>query len=479
MANDDAPRGRSSQVDAVALFSVMWALAAAWHLLGNPVSAPQWAQGLVAVGVGMVLVRPGAPVPLAVLAAGGLAVMWEEAPFLSNHWLLAGFVNLAILLAVATGVVRRRPHDRADLADRLLPVARLSLLCFYAFAAFAKLNSDFFDRSVSCAPFFYKESTQSLGLDWLSFGGAAWVDWLAIVATTAIELSVPILLVRPSTRRAGVVVALVFHAVLALDRTHEFFDFSSLLFALFVLFLPATAGRWVVERVGSVRARLALADPRLPERTHLALVALPTTVAVLVALEVFSLDGARTVGWWSWQVYAVVVIGTTVRFLRQQRVRADVRLLPHHALFVLVPLLVVANGLTPYLEVKTGYGWNMYANLRTVDGDSNHFVVRATLPLTDEQADVVEIIDSSSLDLRWYVEHRYGLTWRQLRSYLAEHPEVSITYRRGLETVALRHASDRPELVEPVPEWRQKVQLFRSVDLESPERCVPVWGPVY
>ena len=41
--------------------------------------------------------------------------------------------------------------------------------------------------------------------------------------------------------------------------------------------------------------------------------------------------------------------------------------LPGPVAWVLVGL-VVANGLTPYLELKTAYGFNMYANLVTVAG---------------------------------------------------------------------------------------------------------------
>jgi hypothetical protein len=153
------------------------------------------------------------------------------------------------------------------------------------------------------------------------------------------------------------------------------------------------------------------------------------------------------------------------------------RLLPHHALFALVPLLVFANGLTPYLELKTGFGWNMYANLRTVDGESNHLIVRRTFPLTDVQADVVEILDTDSPALAYYAAHGYGLTWRQLRLYLAAHPDVRVTYQRGRATVALHRAADRPELVEPLPIWLEKLQLFRAIDLEDRERCLSVFGP--
>lgn len=473
----ERPIGRSNQADLLALFAVLWALASVWHLLGNTETAPAWAQGFLALGVGIVLLRPGAPVPLAVLALGGLLTMWEEAPVVGNHWLLAGFVNVSILLAVAVGAARRRSGDRTDLADRLFPAARLSLLAFYAFAGFAKLNSSFFDRSVSCAVHYLHESTGSIGLRWL-VGDRAWIEHGVIFATVAVELSIPLLLILRRTRAAGVLLGLVFHSVLAIDNAHQFFDFSAVLFALFILFLPPSSGTWVAERVGSIRARLALRHEGVPGRAHLALVAPPVITALLVAIDVVNPSRGVSLGWWSWQLYGVCAIATTVAFLRQRPVEAPSGYLrPHHVLFLVVPILVVFNGLTPYLELKTGYGWNMYANLQMVDGASNHLIVRRSLPLTDEQEDPVRIIDTNAAGLGGYVANEYALTWRQLRAYLAHHPDVRITYARGGEVVALQQASDRPELVEPVPVWREKVQLFRAIDLREPTRCMPTWGP--
>ena len=292
------------------------------------------------------------------------------------------------------------------------------------------------------------------------------------------ELSIPVLLVIRRTRHVGVVIGLLFHGVLAVDRTHQFFDFSSVLAALFVLFLPPSAGEWVAERIGSVRARLALRDERMPHTVHLALVAVPTTVGLLVALDAVDARTALDLGWWPWHLYLIACLVATLRYLRQRRPEPERGALRvHHAVFLLVPLLVVANGLTPYLELKTAYGWNMYANLRTVDGDSNHFVVRSTLPLTDEQADLVRIISTDDPGLALYAANDYALTWTQLRSYLSDRPGVRITYARGNATVALVHAADRPELVEPIAIWREKLLLFRAVDLDSPERCVPLFGP--
>ena len=95
----------------------------------------------------------------------------------------------------------------------------------------------------------------------------------------------------------------------------------------------------------------------------------------------------------------------------------------------------------------------------------------------DQQADLVEIISSDDPGLALYGERGYALTWTQLRIYTSQHPEVRVAYVRGNQWVSVRHASDRPELVEPVPVWREKLLLFRPVDLESPERCVPLFGP--
>lgn len=478
MSQDATPEARAARGDTLAVFSVLWALAAVWHLLGNPGSAPGWAQAAVAVGAGMVLLLPAEPLALAMLAATSLVLLWEEAPVVGNHWVLAGFVNGAVLLSMVAGALRGRLRDERDLADRLLPVARLCLLGFYAFAAFAKLNTAFFDRSVSCAVHYFRESTESLGLGELQLGGAGWLETAVIVGTAAVELAVPALLLARRTRNVGVVVAVAFHGILALDRSHQFFDFSSVLAALFVLFLPTAWGSWVRERVGSFRARLALRGEVLPTRVHLGLVVLPVVAGLLVAFDAVSPRAGLLTGWWPWQLASLVLLGSVVQFVRGPEARSTpVRMVPHHALFTIVPLLVVVNGLTPYLELKTGYGWNMYANLRTVDGETNHLLLPGTLPLTDAQEHVVEILRTDDAHLRTYAEGGYGLTWQQLRSYLSRNPDAGLTYRRDGATVTLEHASDDPALVAPLPTWLEKLQLFRAVDLREPERCTPTFGP--
>ena len=99
-----AARRRRTEVDALPLFSVLWALAA--HLA----PARQPAHGVAAWprsargrrGRGPLAAR--AVGPLAVLALGGRRhACGRRRPCSGNHWLLAALVDLALLLAVAVG----------------------------------------------------------------------------------------------------------------------------------------------------------------------------------------------------------------------------------------------------------------------------------------------------------------------------------------------------------------------------------------
>lgn len=468
-AADVAVPSDRSDVDRLAPFAALWALASLWHLLGNTLTSPAWAQALLVVAVVLVLHRPTSPTRLALHGFAGLVMVWEEAPVLGNHWLLAGFVNLCLVIACCT---TRSP---AAAARRFVPAARTSLLTFYAFAAFAKLNSAFFDRSVSCAVHYFRVAVDELGLGALRLDGAAGPEWAVIAVTAVVELSVVPLLLGRRTRAVGVALALTFHGALALDPAHPFYAFSAVLAPLFLLFLPESALRQVLAHAAELAERIGVRSPAAWRGAHLAGVTAAGVLGLMVVGRVLSPDGLRWLGWWTWQVASLLVVVLVVVVVGSHRAvgRADVRLRPA-ALLAVVPVLVAVNGLSPYLELKTGYSWNMYSNLQTVDGESNHLLVRRTLPLTDEQGSLVRIVRSSDPELSWYADAGYALTWRQLRTYLAAHPDASLTYERdGVERSA-DPASSVPELVDAPPTWQQKLQLFRAVDLSSPQRCLTV-----
>jgi hypothetical protein len=185
---------------------------------------------------------------------------------------------------------------------------------------------------------------------------------------------------------------------------------------------------------------------------------------------------------WAWVVFDVTVLLLVARFLLRPHPTPIERPLSFARTGVprwmaIVPVLVLLNGLSPYLELRTAYAFNMYANLQTADGDTNHFLVTRTVPLTDYQSDLVRIIDSSDAGLRLYSDARFDIPLLQLRDYLSHHPDVALTYvRRGVERHVARAAED-PSLVEPVPSWQSKLFAFRSLDQTEPARCQPSFLP--
>lgn len=462
------PAARIDASDTLTLFASLWAVAALFHVLGTSgaglglltePSVTGIAQALLASCAIWVLARPAHDLPLILLACLGLVTAWLEAPVMGSHWVLAGFVNLALLLAMTVGL-RRAGIDRAGVAELFLPVARWCLLLFYAFAAFAKLNTDFLDAATSCSTFFFGET----------FGPppAVGADLLPL-ATAVTELSIPLLLLVRRTRVAAVLLGLAFHSVIALDLVHPFYDFSAVLAALFLLFLPA---RFASSALGALRGR----------GTAFRHVWVCLAAVVLVAQWVgfvLAFAAGRLVLWLL--LDAIVLLGVAAWLVRHRgsatgAERPFALRGPRWAL-ALVPALLVVNGVAPYLELRTAYAFTMYSNLRMVDGASNHLLVRSSLPLAGRHTGLVTVLSTDDPGLDRYRQEGYLLPWDSVRAHLAEHPEVAVSYQRGGRTVVMERASDDPALVDAPPLLVRKLLGMRAVDGGERSRCQSAFLP--
>lgn len=463
----------------VLTFRCALAVAALFHLAGNfgvgVIVRSPWllpVQLLVGGAAVTVLLAPRRQAPVVVLCAAVLMSVWVEAPFLGNHWLLLGFVGLAHVLAVLVARSSSRGPVRVSAWETFVPVGRLVLLVAYGFAAFAKLNSGFLDPTTSCAVFYQDELVSSWGLDGLSVVGRDRAGLLVAVAAVCVELSVPVLLALRRTRRWGVLLGMTFHWFLALDLFQHFWDFSSVLFVCFLLFLDRhqharLLARWRVLRRG-------VPVPMRRAATAACLVAALVVTAAGALGEPAALRAVAVLtghlAWWVLGTGTLVLVALTLRSAgTTERLVGRVP-----GALLVVPALVLLNGLTPYLEVKTAYGWNMYSNLRTVAGESNHLLVTRTWDLRGEQVSRVTVLDAS--DPRLLEEDR-ELVWSEFREYAHDHAEESVTYeRRGVVHSAPSLASD-PATDGQVSLFSRKVLSFRAVDASGVERCQSTFGP--
>ena len=464
------------------LFALLWGAAAIFHNLGpsgvalgvfGDPTPLKVGQALLTLAALWLILQPKRLAPLVVLAILGLVSAWLEAPRLGNHWLLAGFVNLAVLVSLAIAG-RAGSFDRRAFASALLPTARWCLIVFYSFAAFAKLNSAFFDTDVSCGAFFFDETARGYGLPTPIAVGADGLGRLIPVGAALTELSIPVLLIGRRTRVLGILAGLLFHSFIALDRIHLFVDFSAVLAALFLLFMPL---------------EFAESALRFLEGKGKRLFALTFALALLVAgaqltysnnLMKFLFLAGRMVVWYVFDL--TIVVGTVVWLIHNRsRYRALERpfALPPGSRLLLAPLvvLVLLTGLLPYLELRTAYSFTMYSNVKMVDGESNHFLIRESLPIGRRHRDLVAIVDSTDFGLARYADSAYELPWDTFRTYMAAHPDAGVVYERAGEQFVVQRAAEDPDLVDAPSVLQQKALPLRAIDTRDPPGCQDVFLP--
>ncbi len=478
--NPGSSASKTRAEDSLTLFAVLWAVATLFHVLGPSGAAIGLFVNPTTLGITHVilaicaiwlLVRPTSNFPLMSVGVIGLISAWQEAPTLGNHWLVAAFVDLALILS-ALATVREWSIDRAKLAKAFLPPARWCLVLFYSFAAFSKLNSAFFDTAVSCSTYYFDETARSMGFNTPLTVGKGGLARLLPFVTTMTELSIPLLLISKRARVVGVVLGLGFHSSIALDRLHLFVDFSSVLAAMFILFLPA---RFATSAVAFIRGKGA--RPRIIWMTVTALVLAAQWIGRgEFAYFVFS-EGRLFV----WYVFdATLLLGVFLWLARHrgQPLERPFALRGNGPIWLaMVPALLVLNGLLPYLELRTAYAYTMYSNLRMVGGTSNHFIVRSSLPLGGRQADLVRVVAASDQGLSWYAADNYLLPWDSFRAYLAKNPDDAVIYERGGKRYRVDRAADYPELVTSPSLLARKLFALRAVDGADKARCQDVFLP--
>lgn len=464
------------------LFTRMLAAAALFHLAGNVRSAvttsPELAFASILLGTGAAaaLLAPRRLWGPALLCAAVPATAWYEAPVVGNHWVLAAGLSAVLALSLLTARWSRASAGQAQVWRTFAPAARCTLLVAYGFAAFAKLNSGFLDPVVSCAVYYHNQLVSSWGLLFLQVAGDDRFAGLLPVAAATTEVLIAVTLAVPRCRRLGLVLAASFHWLLAMDLAQHFWDFSAVLFAAFLVFLDDGQAQRLRTITGSITGRGLV-------RTSLLRIVVITLTAGVVVLNVFPYTPGHVVlvliGHLAWWLYGTLVLGTVVVLVSAPRRPHAPHALaqPFSVIPLVVPVLVLFNGLTPYLEIKTGFGWNMYSNLRTVAGESNHLLVPQTLPLSDRQEDQVRILASSDPELARLADTGYALVYSEFREYADAHPDASVTYERAGRVVRAERLRHDPAGRGGVSAVERRLRSYRVIDLASSERCQPLFSP--
>jgi hypothetical protein len=436
----------------LSLFSVLWACATLFHLAANGWTMSPMATLLAAASL-LVLLRPSSAFPLAGLAIIQIIEVYRRTPHISNHWFFTALVNVTVLLAFIQLVVRRRRFaiDPAELFDSFAPAVRVEVLIFYFFAVFHKLNTAFLDPTISCATVFYTRQADLLGFLPRGYGAQA----ASIAFTLLTELAILIMLWTRRARRAGILVAIVFHGLIAINPISGFYNFSSMIAAVVTLFLSRDmAAHFVARWKSTIRGM-----PWLGWFVCIAFVVELVVIWRLVLVhDVFVLV---------WIAYAGVLVGA----LLPQAFRSDpadtMRPFRLRTVQWCMPVLVFLNGSSPYLGLKTENTFAMFSNLRTEGRITNHLLVPAGWQPFDLQEDIVEVRQSSDQLLRSVARRNLLIPYFELR----RRPRASIAYRQAGREVRFDRVEDDPKYPGPIHPVLDKLIKFRPIEPGLRQTC--------
>jgi hypothetical protein len=373
---------------------------------------------LIAAAVA-VLFRPHSVPRLCLLAGLSFVNEWLDMPYTANHLFVTMLVDATILLTA--GLVWASGRGGGFLADRfgraLAPVLRAELLVLYFWVVVHKLNRDYLNPEVSCGWRLYEQMASNIN-GVTGFGLMPINDWMrlpCLAGALVMEALIPILLAVPRVRRLGIALGVMFHTMLALHPNLYIASFTSMMIALYAAFLPVPVAESVSARwPRSARTKIGAARLMLPGVAACLLVAVAVAVlaglrgdlsraGLIAALHVVAPLSAKAL-FFGWAMFVGWLVASTWGSWRSPPALDTARPIDLGRLMWArwaLPSLLLLNGLSPYLGLKTHTSLAMFSNLRTEGGISNHLLLPSTTRLAPFLDEEVVVIDSQPV--KWEI----------------------------------------------------------------------------
>jgi len=240
-------------------------------------------------------------------------------------------------------------------------------------------------------------------------------------------------------------------------------DFTSTVYALFLLFLHPDVTSRVLDRTSAWAGRSGIVRDarRRPAVTAL----LAFVVLGFGGYLVGSAAGATLYVFE--QFYFVALLLATVLAVRERR--AGARLGRIRLAHLPVLALTVLWALNPYLGLRTTGSFTMFSNLRTESPSPNH-VFMPSFRLTDWQDDMVTLTSSNDDQLQAGARNKMALPLVALQRIAMDDPDLEVTGVLHGRTVTWGDGEGQTALP-PLPYWQYKLLLFRPVTTDGRPFC--------
>ncbi|MDA7920406.1 HTTM domain-containing protein [Verrucomicrobiales bacterium] len=413
-------------------------------------------------------------------------------PGIPQGYVLGAITTLFMLISLGRLLFGLSPLEQGrEFLSRFAPVIRAAVIIMYFWAATQKFNWDYIDPEISCAAKLHTEIAAYFGP---LVPTATWALHGAIWGSFLFELGIPILLLIRRTRFVGFLAAISFHLWLSIHPAAGIFSFSSLIIALLLLFLPLG---WGERLQSSWNHQLNWLGRSSPERGRKIAkwLAVGGFFATLITQGVLYLTGGRSyetfelanrVGFFAFFAWGCWIGGCYI--LAGWRGREEDLGLPNKprpGLAWIGLILVLLNGVYPWIGGRTQTSFSMYSNLRS-EGESNHMLFKRR-DLFKLQSEMVEVLQSApnilapserprGIQQFANIGHRI-IPWFEFRRLVSEMPgdfEVTYLHEGEEKTLGRKDGRDFGEeaAFEPLPLFARKFLWFRRLEtLEGPMCC--------
>lgn len=530
-------------------FARIWACATLVHQLAFTFWAEAWPGWVLVITAMAVLHQPGCLYRFSWLIMASLLNLINKLPFVPNHILFEGMVHLTMLAGVVEVYLRKGNGGRIwvwnrksiflvsivaiklfyhlgpipnnyllgiittaalvlaiglHLFDRqevilsgesffakLAPVLRVALMLMYFWAAIQKMNIDYFNPEISCAAKLHIEIGKYFG-ELIPTKTPAL--HFAIWASLLFEIGIPILLMIPRTRTVGFISAVWFHLWLSIHPAAGIYSFTSLILAMLFLFVPIGMRRQLQSQFQAQQTKFGGGDPLKGDQRTILLIKLVFFILLAIQIAMY-LTQSRSeevfryanrvgfIGFFAWALWLGIHYAVASLKFGQKDNRFPNRPVPTMAWVGL--LLVLFNGVFPWLGGKTQTSFSMYSNLRS-EGQGNHlFLKRVDLfPFQKNLVEVIEI-EPNLLDptnrpsgiANFANPGHHVLPYFEFRRLVSTHSgDLMASYEYQGEIRQLSRKGDSIQgdeaLFEPIPLVARKLLWFRRLNqLEGPMPC--------
>ena len=421
---------------------------------------------------GLIVMAVPSPVTIAGAALVNLYDAWQVMPVNSNSFALMFIFQVCMICAFVWLLIKERGAniDSALFYRHIAPAGRLLLLTMYFFGIFHKINEDFLNPESSCAVrllddfIFFPEWL--IATDSMRYG--------AIYATFIIEGAVMIMLLFSRTRYYAVVVGMLFHLFIAFNFYEFYLTFSLLSFLLHVMFLgPQCVKRWQASRLRAI----ITAPPGKWGALSAAFVMIGLYFAAVwayVTTDDITYIYAICLPLYCLMCLFVIIYDRPVVNETTPDESSRHYFFSPNYLVAALPVLFFLSCFSPYVGFKNQQNLNMFANLRTEEGESNHLIWRKPIALFPYLNDSVRIISTSDGSLRYYTrKETRRMSQIRFKGWLVrERPQKEIVYEiNGERFVYSGTLTPQQEEEYRMPYLMYKLMAFKPILLKRPVPC--------